>query len=71
MTTIPPRPLDLPKFPWDQLAPAKTRATERLGGAYDLNVGTPIDDTPVFIREIFADAPNVHNYPTVTEIAEV
>ena len=56
MTTILPRPLDLPEFPWDQLAPAKARATEHPGGICDLSVGTPVDDTPAFIREALADA---------------
>ena len=71
MTTILPRPLDLPEFPWDQLAPAKARATEHPGGICDLSVGTPVDDTPAFIREALADASNAHGYPTVIGTAEV
>ena len=71
MTTILPRPLDLPEFPWDQLASAKARATEHPGGMCDLSVGTPVDDTPAFIREALADASNAHGYPTVIGTTEV
>ena len=71
MTTILPRPLDLPEFPWDQLAPAKARAAEHPGGICDLSVGTPVDDTPAFIRDALADASNAHGYPTVIGTAEV
>ncbi|MBF1140648.1 MAG: succinyldiaminopimelate transaminase, partial [Thermobifida sp.] len=63
--------LDLPEFPWDQLAPAKARATEHPGGMCDLSVGTPVDDTPAFIREALAEASNAHGYPTVIGTAEV
>ena len=71
MTTILPRPLDLPEFPWDQLAPAKARAAGHPGGICDLSVGTPVDDTPAFIREALADASNAHGYPTVIGTTEV
>jgi len=71
MTTILPRPLDLPEFPWDQLAPAKARAAAHPGGICDLSVGTPVDDTPAFIRDALAEASNAHGYPTVIGTAEV
>lgn len=71
MTTILPRPLDLPEFPWDQLVPAKARAAGHPGGICDLSVGTPVDDTPAFIREALAEASNAHGYPTVIGTAEV
>ena len=66
-----PRPLDLPEFPWDQLAPAKERAAAHPGGICDLSVGTPVDDTPAFIREALADASDAHGYPTVIGTVEV
>ena len=66
-----PRPLDLPEFPWDQLTPAKERAAAHPGGICDLSVGTPVDDTPAFIREALADASNAHGYPTVIGTTEV
>ena len=71
MTLHLPRPLDLPEFPWDQLAPAKERAAAHPGGICDLSVGTPVDDTPAFIREALADASNAHGYPTVIGTTEV
>lgn len=71
MTLHLPRPLDLPEFPWDQLAPAKERAAAHPGGICDLSVGTPVDDTPAFIREALADASNAHGYPTVIGTIEV
>ena len=71
MTLHLPRPLDLPEFPWDQLAPAKERAAAHPGGICDLSVGTPVDDTPAFIREALADASNAHGYPTVIGTVEV
>ena len=71
MTLHLPRPLDLPEFPWDQLAPAKERAAAHPGGICDLSVGTPVDDTLAFIREALADASNAHGYPTVIGTVEV
>jgi len=71
MTATLPRPLDLPEFPWDRLAPAKARACEHPGGLCDLSVGTPVDDTPTFIREALAEASNAHGYPTVVGTSEV
>ena len=71
MTLHLPRPLDLPEFPCDQLAPAKERAAAHPGGICDLSVGTPVDDTPAFIREALADASNAHGYPTVIGTVEV
>ena len=71
MSTTLPRFLDLPEFPWDQLAPAKARAADHPGGICDLSVGTPVDDTPDFIRAALAEASNAHGYPTVAGTVEV
>lgn len=71
MTFPLPRALDLPEFPWDQLALAKTRAADYPGGLCDLSVGTPVDDTPAFIRAALADAANAHGYPTVAGTRQV
>jgi succinyldiaminopimelate transaminase len=57
--------LDLPDFPWDQLAPAKARASEHPDGIVDLSVGSPVDPTPVLVRQALADATDAHAYPTV------
>ena len=53
-----PRPLALPDFPWDSLAPYRARAAEHPGGVVDLAVGTPVDDTPDLAREALAAASN-------------
>ena len=50
MITLP-RPLGLPEFPWNLLAPAKALASSHPDGICDLSVGTPVDSTPGFIRE--------------------
>ncbi len=58
-----PRPLALPDFPWDALAPYRARAAEHPGGVVDLAVGTPVDDTPTIVREALAAAANAPGYP--------
>ena len=65
VTTSPalPRPLALPDFPWDTLAPYRARAAEHPGGVVDLAVGTPVDDTPAIAREALAAASNAPGYP--------
>lgn len=57
--------LTLPDFPWDSLAAAKSRAAAHPGGLVDLSVGTPVDDTPAFVRDALAAAANAHGYPPV------
>lgn len=66
-----PRPLGLPDFPWDLLAPYKRTASAHEGGICDLSVGTPVDPTPAFIREALAEASDAHGYPTVIGTEEV
>lgn len=58
-----PRPLALPDFPWDTLAPYRARAAEHPGGVVDLAVGTPVDDTPTIARQALAAASNAPGYP--------
>ncbi len=70
MTTLP-RPLPLPSFPWDLLAPAKALAASHPEGICDLSVGTPVDPTPSFVREALAEASDAHGYPTVVGTVEV
>ncbi|MFL6168659.1 MAG: succinyldiaminopimelate transaminase [Ornithinibacter sp.] len=63
--------LRLPDFPWDSLAPTKERASAfsdpALGaageGLVDLSVGTPVDPTPVVVREALSGASDAHGYP--------
>lgn len=70
MTRLP-RSLNLPEFPWDQLAPAKALASSHPDGICDLSVGTPVDSTPDFIRDALSAASDAHGYPTVIGTQEV
>ena len=58
------RPLDLPDFPWDSLAPYKARAVAHPDGIVDLSVGTPVDPTPELVQHALAEAADAHGYPT-------
>jgi len=60
-----PRPLDLPDFPWDKLAPYRKRANEHAEGVCDLSIGTPVDPTPELIQAALKDSSDAPGYPTV------
>ena len=66
-----PRPLPLPAFPWNSLAPYKKQAAAHPDGICDLSVGTPVDPTPALIREALAGACDAPGYPAVVGTAEV
>jgi succinyldiaminopimelate transaminase len=53
----------LPDFPWDQLAPAKSRAAAHPDGIVDLSMGTPVDPVPPLVRAALVDAANAPGYP--------
>jgi succinyldiaminopimelate transaminase len=55
--------LALPDFPWDSLTPYGERAAAHPDGLIDLSVGTPIDPTPVVVREALASAADAPGYP--------
>ena len=55
----------LPVFPWDELAPAKTKAQAHPGGIVDLSIGTPVDPVPPVVRAALAAAANSPGYPQV------
>lgn len=55
--------VSLPEFPWDALAPVKERAASHPGGLVDLSMGTPVDPTPVAVREALAGASDAPGYP--------
>lgn len=57
-------PLQLPDFPWDELGPARQRATAHPDGLIDLSVGSPVDPTPTRAQQALADAANSPGYPT-------
>jgi len=54
----------LPQFPWDTLVPFATIARGHPRGIVDLSVGTPVDPTPVVVRDALAAAANSPGYPT-------
>lgn len=54
----------LPAFPWDTLAPFAAIAREHPRGIVDLSVGTPVDPTPVVVRDALIAAANSPGYPT-------
>ncbi|PRA12823.1 succinyldiaminopimelate transaminase [Arthrobacter sp. MYb211] len=56
--------LELPDYPWNQLAPYRELAAEHPDGVVDLSIGTPVDDTPQVIQQALAEAANSHGYPT-------
>lgn len=57
-------PLDLPDFPWDELAGAKKHAAAHPDGLIDLSVGSPVDPTPQRARDALSTAADAHGYPT-------
>ena len=60
----------LPAFPWDTLAPFAAIAREHPRGIVDLSVGTPVDPTPVVVRDaliaasdaVIVAAPTAHHH---------
>ena len=63
--------LNLPDYPWNQLAPYRKLAAEHPGGTVDLSIGTPVDDTPALIPQALAEAAKSHGYPTTHGTLEV
>ncbi|BCJ37648.1 aminotransferase [Actinocatenispora thailandica] len=61
----------LPDFPWDQLAPYKTRAAGHPGGLVDLSMGTPVDPVPPLVQAALADAADAPGYPTTAGTPEL
>lgn len=53
----------LPDFPWDTLTPFAERAAAHPQGAINLSVGTPVDQTPEFVREALVRAADAPGYP--------
>lgn len=54
-----------PAFPWDTLAAAKAIASSHEGGLVDLSIGTPVDPTPLVVRDALTSASDSPGYPTV------
>src|SRR6187551_600547 len=58
------QPDSLPDFPWDSLVAFRASAAEHPDGVVDLSIGTPVDPTPLGIREALAAASDAPGYPT-------
>ncbi|WP_417233464.1 succinyldiaminopimelate transaminase [Arthrobacter sp.] len=56
--------LILPDYPWDALAPYQQRAAQHPDRVLNLSIGTPVDPTPVLVREALAAASDAPGYPT-------
>ncbi|AJM77921.1 succinyldiaminopimelate transaminase [Rathayibacter toxicus] len=54
----------LPDYPWDLMAPLARLAAGHPEGVVDLSIGSPVDSTPVLIRDALARATDAHAYPT-------
>lgn len=60
----------LPDFPWDQLDSHREVARAHPDGIVDLSIGTPVDPTPVLVREALAAAADAPGYPQVIGLPE-
>ncbi|WP_346844460.1 succinyldiaminopimelate transaminase [uncultured Rothia sp.] len=56
--------LDLPEYPWNQMAPYRALAEKHPDGLVNLSIGTPVDPTPALIEQALVEASNAHGYPT-------
>ena len=61
----------LPDFPWDTLADVTARAHAHPGGIVDLSVGTPVDATPLVVRDALAAAADSPGYPQTAGTPEL
>lgn len=55
--------LDLPAYPWQLLAPYKSKANAHPDGMVDLSIGAPVDPTPHVIQSALAAASDWPGYP--------
>ncbi len=53
----------LPDFPWDSLTPFIARASTHPDGIVNLSVGTPVDPTPLVVRDALTRAADAPGYP--------
>jgi succinyldiaminopimelate transaminase len=57
------RPLALPDFPWDLLAPYAEKARAHPDGVVDLSVGNPVDPVPAAVQAALAATTDTPGYP--------
>ena len=65
------RPLALPDFPWDLVAPFAVTARAHADGIVDLSVGTPVDAVPAVVQAALAATTNTPGYPATYGTARV
>lgn len=53
----------LPDYPWDAMEPYLAEAARHPEGALNLSIGSPVDPSPVSVREALAAATDAHAYP--------
>ncbi|WP_420098808.1 succinyldiaminopimelate transaminase [Corynebacterium sp.] len=62
---------ELPDFPWDSLAGAKTTASAHPDGIIDLSVGTPVDEVAPSIQLALAENAAAPGYPQTVGTPEL
>jgi len=62
---------ELPDYPWDLMGPYRDRAATHPDGLVDLSIGSPVDPTPVLVRDALAAATDAHAYPTTVGTPEL
>lgn len=63
--------LTTPAYIWGRVAPYRERAARYEGGAVDLSIGSPVDETPARVREALAAGANAPGYPTAAGTPEL
>ncbi len=61
----------LPDYPWDAMAPFAARAGKHPRGAVNLSIGSPVDPTPLSVRDALAAATESHSYPATAGTPEL
>lgn len=63
--------LDLPEYPWEQMAPYREIAQQHPDGIINLSIGTPVDPTPAVVQRALAEASDAPGYPTTHGTVQV
>jgi succinyldiaminopimelate transaminase len=63
--------IDLPDFPWDQLADHSAKARAHPRGLVNLSMGTPVDPVPELIQAALAKAADAPGYPLTHGMPEL
>lgn len=63
--------LDLPEYPWEQMAPYREIAQQHPDGIINLSIGTPVDPTPTVVQRALVEAADAPGYPTTHGTVQV